>query len=107
MQRCKHKQQPSIIVKSPTPQFHLLACSFSVVPLITIPVSMLAGLYTANKITVHKLLGLRLGILTEVVSELRFFVYVLTYLFSRYSEDDIVFIRHMCFSWYLSGKKVG
>ena len=54
-----------------------LVSSSNVVPDMAIPVSMLAGLYTANRISMQMLLGGRSDIVTEVVSELRFCVLVM------------------------------
>ena len=48
----------------------------TVVPVIVIPESMLAGLYRANKNSMQVLPERMSGILTEVVSELKFCVLV-------------------------------
>ena len=68
-------------MKSAKPKFFLLACSSVVVPVIDIPESMLAQLYTASRIKVQMLLGRRPDILNEVVFELRYCVFDVVSLF--------------------------
>ena len=54
--------------------FHVV---FNVVAVIAIPVSMLAGLYTANKVSMQMLLGRRSDIVNEVMLADTFSVYAL------------------------------
>ena len=71
----------SVCCSVPKPWFILFVCSADVVSVTAIPESMLAGLYTANRNTIQMLLGRRPGIVTELVSELRFSVLAKTKLF--------------------------
>ena len=94
-------------MKSSKPKFFLLVSSSSVVPIIVIPESMLAQLYTANKISVQLLRGRRSDILNEVVPELRYCVSDVELFFVPYLGINVVIIVHAYVTLYISGRNSG
>ena len=78
-----------------------------VVPIIDIPESILAGLYTVRRNSTQMLLGRRPEILTEMQSALRFCVFAMTESLRLSSSLHVGLTVQTYFSWYLSGRNFG